>query len=138
MNNNLNRMIFAVMITASFSAGAQGVYENVDQQGVVEFSDQASPGALQIDVRPNVVNVAPVNSAPPASVPGAAETPAGSMQPEVIREGAGGDYYGDEVNRREVRREYRERMDPGRDIARQPARGEPGKAAVRHGGGAHR
>ena len=84
-------MLIAAMITTSYTASAQDVYENVDQQGVVEFSDQPSTGARQIDVRPNVVNVAPVRgigASPPAADTAAAEVPAGNDQPEIIHTGA--------------------------------------------------
>jgi hypothetical protein len=108
MNYNHRLMIFAAMIAITCTAGAQEVYENVDQQGVVEFSDQPSSGAREIDVRPNVVDVAPVDpvtSSPSVPATGAAQAPAGKVQPEVIREGVTGDNYGESENRREIRRE---------------------------------
>jgi len=51
-----------VIVTTSCITSAVEVYESDDQQGVVEFSDQASPGARGVDIHPNVVNVAPVGS----------------------------------------------------------------------------
>ena len=139
MNYNHHIMIFAVMITAGFTAAAQEVYESVDKQGVVEFSDQPGAGAKEIDVRPNVVDVAPVapiEASPPASATGAVATPAGSVQPEVLHEGVAGDYYGDDENRREIHREGQERLERGEEAVRQPVRGETGREAVHEG--AHR
>ncbi len=67
-------MVFTVIVTTSFTAGAQEVYKNVDEKGVVEFSDQPSPGAKAVDVKPNVVPFEPVKSSSPVSA-GPAEKP---------------------------------------------------------------
>ena len=128
-------MILAAMITTSFTAGAQEVYKNVDQQGVVEFSDQPSSGAKAVDVRPNVVDVAPVKPiepSPPESPTGAAKAPAISVQPEVIQEGVTGDYYAG----RERRPKREKRMERREETVRQPVRKESGREAVHKG--AHR
>jgi len=74
MNYKHLMMVFTAIITASFTAGAQEVYKNVDHQGVVEFSDQPSPGAKAVAVKPNVVLVEPVKSSSPVSA-GPAEKP---------------------------------------------------------------
>jgi hypothetical protein len=135
MKYNHHIMIVAATITASFTTGAQEVYENVDQQGVVEFSDQPSSGAKPVDVRPNVVDVAPVKpieSSPPDSPTGAAKAPTISVQPEVIQEGVTGDYYDD----RERRPEREKRMERREEAVRQPVRKELGREAVHQG--AHR
>ena len=52
MNLNHQILIFAVVITISFTADAEEVYESVDKKGVVEFSDKPSSGAQEIDVKP--------------------------------------------------------------------------------------
>jgi hypothetical protein len=133
MNYNHHIMIFTAIITTSFAAGAQEVYESVDQQGVVEFSDQATAGAKEVDVRPNVVDVAPVapvDPSQPAYATGEAETPVGGVQPEVIREGVAGDYYGDDENRAEI---YQENEARGRDAVRQPEREEAGSETMQEG-----
>jgi hypothetical protein len=135
MNCSHQIMILVAMITTSFSAAAQEVYESVDQQGVVEFSDQPGAGAREVDVRPNVVDVAPVppvETSPPASTTGAVEAPGGSVQPEVIHEGVAGDYYGDNEKRREMYREHQET--PERGAEAQPVRKETGREAVHKGG----
>ena len=56
------RNIFMVlaMSAVSFTTSAQEVYENVDEKGVVEFSDTPTPGSKAIEVNPNVVEVTPV------------------------------------------------------------------------------
>jgi len=128
-------VILAAMITTSFTAGAQEVYKNVDQQGVVEFSDQPSSGAKAVDVRPNVVDVAPVKSIEPSpseSTSGAAKAPAIGAQPEVIQEGVTGDYYAG----RERRSKREKRLERREETVRQPVRKELGREAVHKG--AHR
>ena len=139
MNCNHRIMIFTAMLTISFAAGAQEVYESVDQQGVVEFSDQPAAGAREVEVSPNVVDVAPVapvELSQPTAAAGEVEIPAGSMQPEVIREGVAGDYYVDDENRREMNRDRGERVEPVEGAVQQPARRETGSEAVHEG--AHR
>ncbi|MGB5440356.1 MAG: DUF4124 domain-containing protein [Gammaproteobacteria bacterium] len=137
MNYKHKAMLIATMITTSYTATAQEVYENVDQQGVVEFSDQPSSGAKQIDVRPNVVNVAPVRgigASSPAADTAAAEVPAGSAQPEIIHTGTT-DYYDDIDKRRRLKKELIERKDTGEKIVQQPAHRSPAREAVRQGAG---
>lgn len=137
---NLHFIIFAAMFAMCVNAGAQKIYEDVDQKGVVEFSDHPSSGAKEIDVKPNVVDVAPVEPiepSTPTSATGAAEAPASSAQPEVIREGAADDYYGDYENRREKHRERKERMEHREGVVRQPVHKEAlGRDTAREG--AHR
>ena len=135
MNYKHKAMLIAAMITTSYTATAQEVYENVDQQGVVEFSDQPSSGAKQIDVRPNVVNIAPVREidvSPPAADTRAAEAPAGNDQPEIIHTGTT-DYYDDIDKRRRLKKELIERRENGGKIVQPPAHTSPVREAVRQG-----
>ena len=137
MNNTHRIMICTAMLAGSFTAGAQPVYESVDQQGVVEFSDEPSTGAKEIDVRPNVVDVAPappLQPSLPAATTGAQQAPAGGVQPEVVHEDADADveYYGDYERRRDALREP-VRREPGREVV-QPVRPDTGREAVRQGG----
>lgn len=135
MKYNHHIMMLAATITTSFTTGAQEIYENVDKQGVVEFSDQPSSGAKAVDVRPNVVEVAPVKSiepSPPASPNRAAEAPVDSVQPQVIQEGVAGDYY----DGRERSPEREKRMERREEAVQQPVRKELGREAVHQG--AHR
>ena len=82
MNYKHHMTVFAAIIAIIFTAGAQEVYKSVDQKGVVEFSDQPGPGAKAVDVKPNIVDVAPVKpvkssspvSAGPAKKPDAVAT----------------------------------------------------------------
>ena len=136
MNYRQQIMIFTAIIASSFAAGAQEVYESVDQQGVVEFSDQPGSGAKEIDIRPNVVDVAPVKSVEPsssASATGAAVAPGGGVQPEVPQEGVADEYYGDYVNRRELPREPEQQMERREETVRPPVSREPGRGTVREG-----
>jgi hypothetical protein len=125
-------MIFTAMITISFAAAAQDVYESVDQQGVVEFGDQPTAGARVIDVAPNVVDVAPpapVELSQPAHATGEEEVPGGNEQTEVIREGVAGDYYVDDENRRDMNREREGVVEPGEAAVHQPVRNDAGPEA---------
>ena len=132
MNYKHHIMVFTAIITVSFAAGAQEVYESVDKQGVVEFSDQHAAGAKAIDIRPNVVNVAPVDidTSQPASATGDAKTPAGSVQTEVVREGVADDYHGNDESRREMHQQSKEQH---KDVVRQPLRKETSSATVHEG-----
>ena len=67
MNYKHQLTVFAAIIAICFPAGAEEVYKGVDQKGVVEFSDQPSPGAKAVEVKPNVVPVEPVKSSSPVS-----------------------------------------------------------------------
>ncbi len=118
-------LIFAVMISISFTADAEEVYESVDKEGVVEFSDKPSSDAQEIDVKPNVVDVAPVESvepSSPASSTGAAKTAADSVQSEAILEREADEYYDDYEKRREIHREQQEeQVEHREEVVRQPA-----------------
>ena len=125
---------FLAIIAASFTATAQNIYENVDHDGTVEFSDQSSPGAKKVNISPDnvidVVPVKPIESSPPESTN---KTPETNVQPEVIQEG-GGTYYDNDKNRRQVRREHEEQT--GRREKAPKAAKESGRVNVRRG--AHR
>jgi len=128
-------MILVPMISTCFAAYAQQVYENVDRQGVVEFSDQPGPDAKPVDVRPNVVDVAPVNpmeASPPASSTRPAKAPAATVQPLEIQNNVSTDYN----DEREVRRKRERLMDGSGEAVQKPARKVLGSPAVHKG--AHR
>lgn len=137
MNYRHRMIILTAIITSSATVGAQEVYENVDRQGVVEFSDRPSRGAKEIDIKPNVVDIAPVKPIEPSrpiSPTGASKAPAGRVQPEVIQEDTAGDYYDDYGNRRQIRRERRERTERGEKAVRQPIRKEIRRETAHPGG----
>ena len=128
-------MILAPMICTCFAAYAQEVYENVDRQGVVEFSDQPSPDAKPVDVRPNVVDVAPVKpmeASPPASPTGPAKAPAATVQPLEMQNNVSTDYN----DEREARRKRERLMDGNGEAVQEPARKVLGDPAGHKG--AHR
>jgi hypothetical protein len=130
-------LILTAIITTSAATGAQEVYENVDRQGVVEFSDRPGPGAKEIDVKPNVVDVAPakpIESSQPTPSTGASKAPAGRVRPEVIQQDTAGDYYDDYGKRRKIRQERRERTERGEQAVRQPIRKEAGRGSPHRGG----
>jgi hypothetical protein len=128
-------MILVPMISTCFAAFAQEVYENVDKQGVVEFSDQPGPDAKPVDVRPNVVDVVPVKpmkASPPASPTGAAKAPADNVQPLEIQRGVSTNY----DDEREARRKRELRMDRSGEAVQKPGHKVVGKPAGHKG--AHR
>jgi hypothetical protein len=81
-------LIILAMGAVSFTTVAQEVYESVDEDGVVGFSDTPTPGAEEVEVHPNVIEVTPVNppAAPPAveSSTGPAATDESALEPEEI------------------------------------------------------
>jgi len=112
-------LVFVVMLTFSFTANAERVYESTDKEGVVEFSDKPSSGAEVINVeKPNVADTLPAEHVEPSSSASATNTegaPADSEQLEVIHVG-GDDYIDDD----ETRRERKERMEHRKEVVRQP------------------
>ena len=138
MNNKQYTIVFAALITISFAVGADEVYENVDSQGQVEFSDIPSPGAKAIDISPNVLDVVPAKPmAPSAPAPAkAADAPTAGELPEAVPEYVDSGYQGDVGNRRETRQAIKERIERGGRPVTLPAQQRPGNAAVH--GGAHR
>ena len=125
MNLNHQILIFAVMITVSFIVSAEKVYESVDEEGVIEFSDKPSSDAQVIDVeKPNVADTVPTEQVKPsssASKTSTNEKPASSEQPEIIHVG-GDSYIDDDEKRRKMHREKKERMEDRKEVVRQPVR----------------
>lgn len=136
MNCKYRITLFAALMTTGFAVSAEEVFEKVDKQGGVEFSDQPSPGAKAIDVKPNVVNVTPVKpmgTTSPAPATGVAEKPADEA-PEVIREGGAGYLY-DEDEKRKKHKKHEKVLSEGKAV-QQPARGEARKGAAGAAGAA--
>ena len=63
MKNIKHVVLVSALLSVSVVTHAEKVYESVDSKGEVEFSDQPSKNAQQIDVQPNVVHVVPVDDA---------------------------------------------------------------------------
>ena len=79
-----------IMTSTSFAAAAVEVYQQESQEGVPEFSDKPSLGAKKVEVKPNVIEVEPLQPLEPADIP---------PPPDVRQEGESiGD--GAEVTRR--------------------------------------
>lgn len=103
---NITGSVF-IIIVLFFSGGisAENVYEKKNADGTVEFSDEDSPGAEQIDVEPNVIDV----TLPPADTP--LNQPGVVTQPPEYSEQQGGVYEYGVINnegtnlRRDLRRE---------------------------------
>lgn len=132
MNLNYQILSFVVMITVSFTVVAEQVYESVDKEGVVEFSDQPNSDAQVIDVeKPNVADSLPeesVKASTSASVTKTTtttttKTEQAPEQLEVIHQGVADDYdYVDgQERRREMLKERKERMEGHKGgVVRQP------------------
>ena len=123
MNLNHQILTFVVMITASFTADAEKVYESVDEKGVIEFSDKPSADAQVKDVEtPNVADTLPVGHDEPSS-PAPATTTKIEQTPEpleVIHQGTADDY--DNVEERVGKHEERkERIENVKEGAHQPS-----------------
>lgn len=126
-------VILLAMIATGFSAVAQEVYENVDQKGVVEFSDQPGPDARPVDVRPNVVDTETVKPMKPSAPAPAAEVPAGEVQPGIVERTVPSTYR-DEGEKRRERKQQAERRE---GVVRQPVHRNPGQAPGRAGAVRH-
>jgi len=114
-------LILTVMITISFTVDAEKVYESVDKEGVVEFSDTPNSDAQVKDLeKPNVADSLPAELDKPsssASTTSIEEAPADSEQLEVIH--IGGSNYKKPIEKREERKE---RMEDRKEFVRQPVR----------------
>ncbi len=97
------------MITTSFVTGAVEVYQQEGEQGVPEFSDKPSPGAKKVEVKPNVIEVEPLQPLEPADIPPPPDVsegrkkPGDADQPEVSRRGTDGD----DVDRSVIKKAHR-------------------------------
>ena len=107
-----NVLLSTIMIATCSVAGAVEVYEQDDQQGVPEYSDKASPGAKEIEVKPNVIEVEPVKPAdlpPPPDLSKSTKVPDDNELPEVTHGRTVVDY--GEENFKELKRDQRQRRD---------------------------
>lgn len=124
MNLNHQILILAVMITVSFTADAEQVYESVDEKGVIEFSDKPSSADAQvIEVEePNVADILEESVEPSSSASTTTTTTEASPEPlEVIHQGTADNYDDDDV--RERRRENIERIKEHKgEVVQQPVR----------------
>ena len=135
---NIHRVLLSTIILAtSFSVAAVEVYEQKDQEGNVEFSDQPTAGAKEIEIDPNVVKVAPVVpiESTPSAVPSKKLRTAGEgVEPEVTHRGVVDDY--DDERLRNEHRE-RDRLNANEQAVQLPAHHEI-REEVRHEGGHRR
>jgi hypothetical protein len=76
-------LMVLAMGAVSFTTGAQEVYENVDKDGVVEFSDVPTPGSREIEVKPNVTEVTPVKRVAPSPAESSARPEAADVDADA-------------------------------------------------------
>ncbi|MGI9227912.1 MAG: DUF4124 domain-containing protein [Gammaproteobacteria bacterium] len=98
-------LIFAVMITTSLTVDAEKVYESVDKEGVVEFSDNPSPSSdAQVKVleKPNVADTLPAELDKPSSSPSTTSIDPVIEQPEEIH--IGGSNYEKPIKKRKKKK----------------------------------
>ncbi len=108
MNDHKPLVIFfaSLFISMNIAAADEEIYEAVDKDGKVEFSDKPTAGAQVIEVKPNVVQIEGVDTDEPSSQvakPKTAGTTTSTMEQETIRQGV----IGDERRRRELAEEKR-------------------------------
>jgi hypothetical protein len=138
---NFQRKIsaFVLMLMISFTVNAEKVYERTNSQGVAEFSDQPTPDAKVVDVKPNVVDVVqPERGEPrPDTLKPASRDQVRVIDEGVEHEGNNSNYYDDDVRRREdrVRREHLENRDNRQHRETNEPR-QQHKGGARGGGGA--
>jgi len=135
INLNHQVLVFIVMITFSFTANAEQVYESTDDEGVVEFSDKPSSDDAQvIDVEePNTANSVSSESIK-SSTPASATKTKAEQTPEQLEAIRQGTVDGDD-NRREMRKERKEQKVEHREkVVRQPIDSKPIRSQPVHKG----
>jgi len=107
------------MSTISFAVVAEEIYEKVDKEGVVEFSDMPSSDAQVIELeKPNVADTLPVERVEPSSPASVTKTKIEqSPEPlEIIHQGTADDI----EERMEKREDIKERIENAKEGAHQP------------------
>lgn len=127
MNSHYRIMIFTVMLSVSLTASAEKVYEKTGKEGVPEFSDQPSPGAKKIEVKPNVVEIVPARRITPSPPVNPAKK---KTSPSIDETGPGVIVDGEE--RRRKARHLKEKHE--RERRGGVKGGHPGSGAIRGGG----
>ncbi len=128
---NIKHLVLAfALLPVAAEVSAEQVYEKVNKDGVIEFSDQPSSGSEQIEVKPNVVDVrsAPAGSLPVSPATRAYEGRPGSTQEYNVEINNHRYGYEDERRRREMRLERNAERLPE---ARRPDESRPANEAVR-------
>ena len=98
-----------IMITSSFVAGAVEIYIQEGQEGETEFSDKPSLGAKKVEVKPNVIEVEPLEPLEFADIP---PPPDVRQEGESLCEGDGSEVsrrgtVGDDVDRSVIKKAHR-------------------------------
>lgn len=115
------------LFSACLFAGSIEIFKQESKDGVVEFSDEPSPGAKKIQVAPNVVEITPappIEPSPPAETRSSKKTTNENVEPQVIHLNSDDETY---INNRRI---IRKRVDPRWPVAkplpaRKPARAIP-------------
>ena len=111
-------LIFALVITVSFTVDAEKVYESVDKEGVVEFSDTPNSDAQEKNLeKPNDADPLPAELDKPSLPPSTTSIDPVIEQPEVIH--IGGSNYEKPIEKRKKRKE---RLEHKKEFVRQPVR----------------
>ncbi|RKZ44639.1 MAG: hypothetical protein DRQ58_11260 [Gammaproteobacteria bacterium] len=98
-----------IMLGTSFVAAAVEVYQQEGKEGVTEFSDKPSLGAKKVEIKPNVIEVEPLQPLKPADLPPPPDVseggkkPGDADQPEIGRRGTDGD----DVDRSVIKKAHR-------------------------------
>lgn len=85
----LRTLAFAFAVTAAAAAGAQSPVYRTDSPSGPVYSDQPAPGAQPVEVKPNVIEMAP--AAPPPAVAAPATPAAPGYQSVAVASPANGD-----------------------------------------------
>ncbi len=116
----LSIFLSAALFSTSIFAGSIEIFKQESKGGVVEFSDEPSPGAKKIQVDPNVVEITPappIEPSPPAETTKPKSTANENVEPQVIHLNSDDETY---INNRRI---IRKRVDGKQPIAKPlPAR----------------
>lgn len=123
----INIFLSVALFSASVFAGSIEIFKQESKGGVVEFSDEPSPGAEKIRVNPNVVEITPappIEPSPPAETRSSKKTTNENVEPQVIHLNSDDETY---INNRRV---IRKRVDGKQPVvkplpARKPVRATP-------------
>lgn len=102
-----------IMLGTSFVAAAVEVYQQEGKEGVTEFSDKPSLGAKKVEIKPNVIEVEPLQPLKPADLPPPPDVSEGGKKPGDGRGDSGGPEAsrrgtdGDDVDRTVIKKAHR-------------------------------
>lgn len=122
MKHPFQALSLALIFIAGTALGEAGasIYEYTDEEGVPSFSDQpVGPDANKVQVKPNIVEVAPTVMPEPLPEPvvESAPEPISQPSPPEVEEGGDNYYYDGTARRREeIKRRLEQRERPVQPI----------------------